>query len=501
VKSTVAAFLIALAISAALTPAVRRIAIAAGALDEAGGRRVHTGRIPRLGGLAVALAFFVPLFALFLMDSSLGRLFFEDKRRFVGLGVGSVVVLGLGVWDDLRGTRARQKLLFQCLAAFIAWWGGYGIDAVALPYVGVVYFGWLSLPMTIFWFVGVINALNLIDGLDGLAAGIAFFACITNLVVGTMNDSVLVMLLSAALGGGLLGFLMYNFNPASIFMGDTGSMFLGFILAATSLLGSTIKSSTAVSILVPIIALGVPITDVVWALARRLRARRSIFSADRGHIHHRLLDLGLSQRRAVIILYGASLALTVVATGFALGRNLAAGSALVFMAALLLGVMRVARGIAMRRGDPIRRRPMGPLVEHLRQQLPSLLLQLSVPLDFEELVAVLRQLPLESGLVECVVRGPNPAAASLPPTASSGGRVVARALEYPMRQVGHDASLTFWVAGSHVDDQAQVLLQLIADAVERCLSAADGRPAAARSKRSQREADESGLSSAEPSAV
>jgi UDP-GlcNAc:undecaprenyl-phosphate/decaprenyl-phosphate GlcNAc-1-phosphate transferase len=479
VKSTLAAFMIAFAVSAALTPVVRRLALAAGALDEAGGRRVHVGRIPRLGGLAVATAFFIPLLALFALDSSLGRQFFEQPRRIVALGVGSAVVLALGALDDLRGVGARTKLAGQCIAAVVAWWGGFDIHMVILPLVGRIDMTSISLLVTVLWFVGVINALNLIDGLDGLAAGIAFFACLTNLVVGSMNDSLLVMLLSAALGGGLLGFLVYNFNPASIFMGDSGSMFLGYVLAATSLLGSTIKSSTTVAILVPIIALGVPITDTVWAFARRIKARQSIFSADRGHIHHRLLDIGLSQRRAVILLYSFSLTLTVAATGLALGRSLAAGGALVVMATMLIGVVRTARAFTLRRARPIPQRARRALVESLRATLPQFLRHINGGSDLPSTMAALHSFVERSGMAEYSLQLPREPFGDiallrdqLPLSSSPVWRI-----EYPLPSVGASARITFWLRDSHDDDQVHVLLQLVADALEAKLEKVAMEPA------------------------
>lgn len=474
-RSAIVAFAIAFLVSALLTPVVRKVALATGAIDEAGGRHVHVGRIPRLGGLAVAMAFFVPLLLLLAVDSSLGHLFFKDPRRMLGLAIGAAIVLVLGAVDDVRGVGPSNKLFVQAIAALVAWWAGYGIHAVALPVIGTVDFGPFSLAITVLWFVGVINALNLIDGLDGLAAGIAFFACITNIVVGAVNESLFVVLLSAALCGALLGFLIYNFNPASIFMGDSGSMFLGFVLAASSLLGSTIKSSTTVAILIPIVALGVPITDTVWAFARRFKHRRSIFDGDRGHIHHQLLDLGLSQRRAVMLLYGFSVALTVIATGIALGRSLAAGGALIAMSAMLVGVVRTARSFAFQRARPIRQRPRLPLVEELRTHVPELLLGLREQLDLGSARTLLGGFAQSTGLAGCALELPGH------PNMDGGGDGTAigekvrehsnRRLVYGLPELGEKAQVTFFLRDSHNDDQVHILLQLVADAVQRSLSA------------------------------
>ena len=179
--------------------------------------------------------------------------------------MGSLIVAGLGLCDDLLGVGAKRKLLIQCSAAALAYASGLRIDALSLPWMGAISLGWLALPATVVWFCAIVNALNLIDGLDGLAAGVAFFACVTNAVVAFLAHNVATGLLSVTLAGAILGFLFYNFNPARIFMGDSGSMFLGFVLASISLLGSgTQKSPTLIAILVPILALGLPIMDMLW---------------------------------------------------------------------------------------------------------------------------------------------------------------------------------------------------------------------------------------------
>lgn len=476
-RSAIVAFIIALIISGALTPVVRKIAIASGAMVEAGGRHVHAGRIPRLGGLAVALAFFVPLFLLFVFDSSLGQLFFRDPHRILGLGLGAAIMLVLGAVDDVRGVSPRNKLLVQASAALVAYWAGYRIDAVALPVFGIVNFGMLSIPITVAWFVGVINALNLIDGLDGLAAGIAFFACICNIVVGSVNDSLFVVLLSAALCGGLLGFLIYNFNPASIFMGDSGSLFLGFILAASSMLGSTVKSSTTVAILVPAVALGVPISDTVWAFARRFKQRRSIFDGDRGHIHHRLLDLGFSQRKAVMLLYALSIALATVAMGIALGRSLAAGGALIAMTAMLVGVVRTAGSFTLLRGVPIRQKPRLPLVEELRKEVPRLVVQLQGQRDLASTNALLDSFAEHTRIAGYTLLLPSYLDASEQHQAvrDDDNEAAQRRVVYPLSELGEPAQIAFWLRDSHKDAQVHVLLQLVADAVQECLQSCASR--------------------------
>ena len=275
-----------------------------GAVDLPSGRRVNKRIIPRLGGIAIAAGFLAPLIALLFVDNVVADLFREDLFRVLGLVVGGAAICALGALDDLKGVRARYKLYVQLAVACFAYWCGFQIDAVYLPFLGDLDMGIFGLPLTIFWIVGIINALNLIDGLDGLAGGVALSACVVNLVIGMVSGNLLATLLAAALAGALLGFLFFNFNPASIFMGDSGSMFLGYVLSVSALFG--FKGTTAVGLLVPILAMGVPILDTLTAIARRLVNKRSVFASDRHHFHHKLLDLGLTHRRAVLFLYAIS---------------------------------------------------------------------------------------------------------------------------------------------------------------------------------------------------
>ncbi len=308
-RTAVTAFLAAIVAGAVLTPVVRAAAHRFGWLDHAlTSRKVHGKPVPRLGGVAIVLAFYAPLVALFFVDSEVGRQFWAEPRKALGLIAGGLLIAALGVLDDVRGSGAKQKLAVQFGAAGLVYALGFRIDVLANPFGPPLHLGLLGLPLTMLWIAGVVNAMNLIDGLDGLAGGVAFIAIASTFVVSLVNGEPLMILFSAALGGAVLGFLFYNFNPASIFMGDTGSMFLGFILATTSI-ETHQKSSTAVALVVPIIALGVPIADTLLAMLRRAVRGAPMFSADRGHIHHRLLAAGLSHRDAVLVLYGASFVL------------------------------------------------------------------------------------------------------------------------------------------------------------------------------------------------
>lgn len=306
-RTAAVAFVFACLVSALLTPVLRRFALKHRLFDDhVSARKVHGRPIPRLGGLAIAAGFYAPLLALLVEASGVGSAFYASSRLAVAFMAGGVAIVALGLYDDVRGSSAGVKFLAQFGVAGALYYAGFHIDVLSLPFVGTVHLGPLSLLFTMLWIVGVVNAMNLIDGLDGLAAGVGLFGVATTFVLAGTRGDPIMMLFMAALAGSLLGFLIYNFNPASIFMGDAGSMFIGYVLAVGSIQTSQ-KSSTTVAILVPIVALGLPIADTFLAMLRRAIRRRPIFSADRSHIHHKLLDLGLTQKKAVLILYGASL--------------------------------------------------------------------------------------------------------------------------------------------------------------------------------------------------
>ncbi len=340
-RTAAVSFLISLVLAAALTPMVRAFAIARGWFDyglEA--RKVHGRPIPRLGGLAIVLAFYAPLLGMKLYATGLSEHFYADAQRATALMLGGLAISLLGLYDDLRGAGALVKLLVQLGVAAAMWFAGFRIEQL-----GPVSLGALSLPVTLLWIAGVVNAMNLIDGLDGLAGGIAFLALGASFVVAFYRGDATMALLSAALAGSTAGFLVYNFNPASIFMGDTGSMFLGFILAAGSVQTSQ-KASTAVALLAPMMSLGLPIADTVLAIARRAAAGRPIFSADREHIHHRLLAIGLSHRQAVLVLYSASIVLCAIALALSFANNATVAGTLAGVA--ILGVF-LTRQLASQR--------------------------------------------------------------------------------------------------------------------------------------------------------
>ena len=312
------AFLVALMVGAVLTLLVRNQAMQLGWFDQARStRKVHARPVPRLGGIAIVVAFFAPLTALLVVDSGVGRQFLANRDLVLALFLGGSTIALLGIFDDFRGSGAGLKFTVQFAVALAMWGVGLRIESITWPFGPAIPLGPLSLPFTLLWIVGVVNAVNLIDGLDGLAGGVAFFAAATNLVLAIARGDVLMALCMAALAGAVLGFLVFNFNPATIFMGDTGSMFLGFVLAAVSIKTST-KSGTAVAMVVPIIALGLPIMDTLLAMFRRAILGRRMFDADRDHIHHRMMSrLHLSHRDAVLALYGLSVLFGATALGLA----------------------------------------------------------------------------------------------------------------------------------------------------------------------------------------
>jgi UDP-GlcNAc:undecaprenyl-phosphate GlcNAc-1-phosphate transferase len=347
VRTFLIAFFMAAAVVVALTPFIRAAAARTRAVDLPGSRRVNKRVVPRLGGVAILAGFFAPLIGLLFLNNDIAVHFQENLSRAMAALCGAAGMAVLGAIDDFKGLRARYKLVFELFIACAAWLAGFRIDELVLPFFGSFETGWLSLPLTVAWIVGIINAVNLIDGLDGLAAGVAFMVCVVNFVVGFMSDHLLVALFSSALGGAVLGFLVFNFNPARIFMGDSGSMFIGYVLAITSLVGS--KGSTAVALLVPILALGVPIMDTLFAIARRLSKRRPLFAPDGEHIHHRLLRRGLTHRRAVLTLYGVSVVLTVAALVVYIGRDWEVGVTLLVASAVLFGLIRAVSSFRFRK--------------------------------------------------------------------------------------------------------------------------------------------------------
>ncbi len=315
-----------------LIPHVVRLAKLIGKMDVPDARKVHKEPIPRLGGIAIFLGSILSLVTIEILESG----FFTKSSSWYGIIAGSSLMFLLGVSDDLKPLPAKFKFVFQILVAITAYYLGIKIIVLSNPFGGMIILPeWLSLFMTVFWLVGITNTINLIDGLDGLAAGVSMIAGITLSIIALQTHQYLGAVIILTLVGGTIGFLRYNFNPAKIFMGDSGSLFLGFTLAAISITG-VLKLAATVTILLPLLILGVPILDTTFAIVRRAAKGQPIFQPDKGHLHHRLLGIGLSQRRVVIVIYGFSSLLAGIALRLAEVR-IANSVIIVSVLMLLLG--------------------------------------------------------------------------------------------------------------------------------------------------------------------
>ena len=304
-------FLIALGFSVALTPLVGKLGIRLGAMDMPMERKVHTTPIPRIGGLAVFLSFLITSLLANIFLPRVSELYVFNFTSAMGY-LGAFVVLGCGLWDDFRRLKPWTKLLFQIAAATIAFIGGATITGLVLGSHSIHFNLIFSYAITVFWFLLFINAVNLIDGLDGLASGLIFFTCLVMIFSTYVHGDYLSAFYFVMLGGAVLGFLKYNFNPASIFLGDGGSYFLGYVVAILAIRGSS-KSQIGALMLIPLLALGVPIFDSILSPIRRFIRGRSMFQADKGHIHHVFLRMGLSSRNAVWLIYAITMALCILA--------------------------------------------------------------------------------------------------------------------------------------------------------------------------------------------
>ncbi len=307
------ALLASLIISFISTPIVKQFAHRVGAIDVPDdNRRVHDHPIPRMGGLAIFLGFILSVV-----------LFADVTLQVRGILLGSLLVVIVGVIDDIVPLPAWLKFLLQIVAAFIAVFHGVRIEIIANPNIfsnaEYLIFGGFSIPITVIWIVAVTNSVNLIDGLDGLAVGVSTIATVTMLVIALVVSDGNVAVILAALAGACIGFMPYNMNPAELFMGDTGALLLGYVLATMSVVG-LFKFFAIISFVVPFIVLGLPIFDTAFAFFRRLIRGQNPMKPDRKHFHHRLIDMGLSQKQAVAILYGISgilglIAILIITTG------------------------------------------------------------------------------------------------------------------------------------------------------------------------------------------
>ncbi|MCX7970537.1 MAG: undecaprenyl/decaprenyl-phosphate alpha-N-acetylglucosaminyl 1-phosphate transferase [Negativicutes bacterium] len=323
--------LAALAVVVVITPLVKVVAGRFGFIDRPDERKVHREAVARIGGVGIFVGFLVAVNYSLYFSQSLAAIL-----------AGGLLLVVVGLLDDRYSLPARVKLVGQIAAALVPVASGIRIEEFSNPWGGMIFLpGWLSAAVSVVWIVGLTNTVNLIDGLDGLAAGITAIASLTVLAVAVAYHFHMVAVLTAALAGACVGFLFYNFNPASIFMGDTGSMFLGYLLAVTSIYG-TAKGVAAIALIVPLLALGVPVADTALAIIRRRLTGQPIFKPDKLHLHHRLLAIGLSHRQTVLVMYliSALLGLAALATTI-VDRDLAVAILMAVVLLMVAGAVKI----------------------------------------------------------------------------------------------------------------------------------------------------------------
>ncbi len=325
-----AAFAIAAVLSAFATPLVMRLAVRLGIVDDDDGtdRRMHEHPKPRVGGIAVFFGFAFALFTV--LGVSLGSALsllpaadqFDAVHKLVGLLFGSLLILGVGIWDDVMHMRPRNKLIAQVVVALISMLYGFLIPGITNPFdhdPGTNWIDfpiWVGVPLTLLWYVGMMNAINFLDGLDGLLAGVTAISSVFLFVIAVLHGIPVVGLVVIALAGAALGFLPANFNPARIILGDSGSLFIGYVFATVSIIGAS-KTAIAISVVVPLLVLALPVLDTAAAIVRRATSGKRITEADRGHLHHQLIfRFGLNVRQAVLLLYAVCFVLGAVALAF-----------------------------------------------------------------------------------------------------------------------------------------------------------------------------------------
>ncbi|WP_276353701.1 MraY family glycosyltransferase [Cohnella caldifontis] len=300
----ISGFIAALALALLFTPLVKKFAFLVGAVDVPNARKVHTRIMPRLGGLAIYASFTVVILLLLALIPD--NYMLQSNRNLIGaLLTGGTIIVLMGALDDRFDLNAKLKFLIQIGAACVVVFGfDIKLNIVNIPFGSAMQpIGeWIGIPLTIFWIVGVTNAINLIDGLDGLAAGVSAIAIASIMGMGAIMGNGTVVLLAVLLLGSILGFLVFNFHPAKIFMGDSGALFLGFSLAMLSMLG--FKQITVLSFVTPLLIIGVPLSDTFFAIVRRWVNKKPLMKADKGHLHHCLQQLGFSHRKTVLVIYG-----------------------------------------------------------------------------------------------------------------------------------------------------------------------------------------------------
>ena len=344
--------LLAAIVSFLVTPFAQRLAFLIGAVDQPDPRKIHRAPTARTGGVAVLLGFCTPWAVLYLLDNQVVRMFQQQEDTFFTLIACGLAMFALGFADDLLNLGPRIKILVQIVVAVVMYFGGFRISEVTNPFTAAIPLGWLSLPVTILWIVGITNATNLLDGMDGLVAGVAAVMALSLAMINILGGNVLVALLTFSLAGAALGFLPFNFTPARIFLGDSGSLFIGMMMAGISTL-SFFKAATATLVLIPLLLFALPLFDTTQVVIGRLRRGQHPFSPDKNHVHHRLMRLGLNQRQAAVFLYTVTLFLGVSSIILSWRITPAAFVTLAIIGMSLAGTfVAVTRHLARQRLDP-----------------------------------------------------------------------------------------------------------------------------------------------------
>ncbi len=319
-KTFLAILFLSAAVSYLVTPLAVRLAFLVGAVDLPGERKVHRKAMPRLGGLAIMLGFSVPWTIFYLIQNRISEIFLNYERLFAALMIAALMMFTLGFYDDVRGASAPKKFAVQFIAALMLYLNGFRITTISNPFGGVFELGLWSLPVSVLWIVGVTNAINLLDGLDGLVTGVTACMALALAVINIHTGNIIVALLTLCLAGACIGFLPHNFSPAKTFMGDCGSLFIGMMLACIGIL-SLFKAVTVAFFAVPLLLFGVPLYDTFSVMIGRAIRGKSLFKADKTHIHHRLLQLGWTQRQVVGFLYAVSVVLAILAVDFTINHS------------------------------------------------------------------------------------------------------------------------------------------------------------------------------------
>jgi UDP-GlcNAc:undecaprenyl-phosphate GlcNAc-1-phosphate transferase len=351
-RTYVAILFLSALVSFLATPIAKWLAAKLGAVDVPSDRKIHLRPTPRLGGIAVFLGFCLPLTTFYILENRVSAIFRDYETSVAVLLLAGVAMLALGIYDDCRGADARKKFAVQIPAAlFLFFVGNFRMETLSNPFGAPIHLGWLALPFSILWIVAITNAINLLDGIDGLVPGVTAVIALCLAIINAMYGNTFIAVLTFCLAGACAGFLPHNFAPAKIFLGDSGSLFVGITLAGISMF-SLFKGTTATLIVPPLILFGLPLFDTTSVMIGRFAGRRPLFQADKSHIHHRLLELGLTQRKAALFLYVITALLGAIAISMSVDGGLrgetiqlCAAGLLVVATAWLVWKMRAAREV------------------------------------------------------------------------------------------------------------------------------------------------------------